>query len=321
MKHALLIGLYAVSFLGFAQNIDPTKYFLIDYNVPPRTQTFASARNFYIEASNTTPFEVKKAIEKEINPNYYLIVADGSLADIRLQINSSSAVVSPKKYTATSEQRTDSKGGKYTVTTYKYEGSYKYSAMIEMYNSKGEIVRSVIENHTSRVEHGETERQHAENKFEEKRMKDESTWLNSLVLKCYKTLEDEYFYALESANLTPLVIKSKKFDYTDINQASNDILAWLESKNYALDNEAVQKAIVVFQESLLDLNTEERKVRVNSEVGALCDYMLALIYFCSKDYSKASEFILASEGLDKRLHFTQEILKDSCQKLKDKKAF
>jgi hypothetical protein len=321
MKKLFFTGFSLLSLCSFAQDVDPTKFFQIDYNVPPRTQDFASARNFFIESSNSTPFEIKKAIEKEINPNYYLIVADGSLADIRLQINTSSSNASPKKYSSTTDERTDSKGKKYTVTNYKYEASYKYSAMIEMYNSRGEIVRSVIETQTSRIEHTESDMTRADQKFEEKRTKEENTWLNSLALKCYLTLENDYFFGLETANLTPLVVKSRKFDYTDINEASNTVVAWLESKNYSLENEALKKAMIVYQESLADLNTEERKVRVNSEVGALCDYMLALVYFCSKDYAKAHELILASEELDKRLHFSQEAIKDSCKKLKDKNAF
>lgn len=321
MKKLFFTGFSLLSFWSFAQDVDPTKFFQIDYNVPPRTQDFVGARNFFIESSNSTPFEIKKAIEREINPNYYLIVADGSLADVRLQINTSSMNDSPKKYSSTTEERTDSKGNKYKVTNYKYEASYKYSAMIEMYNSRGEIVRSVIETQSSRIEHTESDMTRADQKFEEKRTKEENTALNSLALKCYMSLENDYFYALETANLTPLIVKSRKFDYTDINEASNMVLAWMESKNYSLENEAVQKAMTIFQESLADLNTQERKVRVNSEVGALCDYMMALVYFCSKDYAKANELILASEELDKRLHFSQEALKDSCQKLKNKKAF
>ncbi|MGV3632043.1 MAG: hypothetical protein ACO1O6_12610 [Bacteroidota bacterium] len=321
MKNLFSTGFLFLSLWSFGQNIDPTKYFQIEYNVPPRTQDFGNVRNFFIESSNSTPFEIKKAVEREINPNYYLVVADGSLADVRLQINTSSSNASPKKYSSTTEDRTDSKGNKYKVTNHKYEASYKYSAMIEMYNAQGQIVRSVIETHSSTLDHTDTDMTRADQKFEEKRTKEENTWLNSLVLKCYQSLENDYFYALEAANLTPLVIKSRKFDYTDINEASNTVLAWLESKNYSLENEALKKAMAVFQESLTDLNTGERKVRVNSEVGALCDYMLALIYFCSKDYAKANELILASEDLDKRLHFSQEALKDSCRKLKDKKAF
>ena len=322
MKKRFFIGFCLLSLWSSAQNIDPTKYFLIDYNVPPKTQDFGSARNFFIESSQQTPFEVKKTVEKEINPNYYLVVADPALADVRLQINTTSLNATPKKYSTTTEERTDSKGNKYKVTNYKYQASYKYSAMIEMYNAQGQIVRSVIESQTNTIEHTDTDMTRADQKFEEKRTKDESTWLNSLALKCYMSLESDFFYALETANLTPLVIKSRKFDYTDVNEASTTVLLWLESKNYSLENnEPLKKAMTIFQETLADLNTEERKVRVNSEVGALCDYMLALVYFCSKDYAKAHELITASESLDKRLHFSQENLKDSCQKLKDKKAF
>ncbi|MCE3295544.1 MAG: hypothetical protein K0R65_1258 [Crocinitomicaceae bacterium] len=321
MKKHLLAGFLALSFVSGAQDVDPMKYFMIEYNVPPRTQDFSSARNFFIEASNSTPFEIKKAVENEINPNYYLIVADPSLADVRLQINTSSSNASPKKYSATTEEKTDSKGKKYTVTNHKYQASYKYSAMIEMYNAQGQIVRSVIENGNSTLEYTDTDMTRADQKFEDKRTKDESSWLNSLIMKCYMALENDYFYALETARLAPLELKSRKYDYTDLNEASTTVLLWMEGKNYSLENEPLKKAMVIFQETAGDVNKEERKARVNSEVGALCDYMLALVYFCSKDYAKANELILASESLDKRLHSSQEAIKDSCKKLKDKNAF
>lgn len=321
MKNLFLALALLVGGLSHAQNLDPTKLFELEYEIPPTSQTYATLSTFYVEMVNSYNLNVKGIIESEINHNRYKIVGERSAADVYLKVSSSAQTVSPKKYTSKTEARTDSKGNKYNVTTYTFEGTYKYTVMVEMINKNGEIVKSTIETSSNPITESASDLSSAESAFDRKKNETETSTFRSLALSGFRKIEAEYFIALESVTVTPIKVKSRKFDYTDMNDAADLVTTWLTSKDYNMETAEIKKAIAIYEAALQELNAEEKKVRVNAEIGAVCNYMLAVLNFAAKKYAMANDLILKSEGLDKRIHFTQEQLKDTLKKMQDKKVF
>lgn len=321
MKKILLVFMLFVGFASVAQNLDPTKLFPIDYSVPPRVKDYAAIKNVCIELQNANYLASKSVIESELNPNYYTIVAERTLSEIYFKVSNSMYNSVPKKYSTTSESRTDKNGKPYTVTTHHVEATYRFSIMIEMYTGGGVLIKSKSTTKDFTVKASESDKNYADNKFNQNYSSSENSTVTAGTLEAFRALEADYLYALENTSVTPIRVKSRKFDYTDMNEAADLVTKWLTDKNYSLEDEGIKKALNIYQEALKELNAEEKKVRVNSEIGAVCNYMIAAIHFATKDYAKANELILISEELDKRIHFTQEGLKDVCAKLKEKGAF
>lgn len=321
LKKLFICSTLALSFVGYSQNLDPTKLFTVDYSVPPRVKDYVEAKTFCVELQNSQNLNVKTIIESELNPNYYSIVAERAISDIYIKVSSSTRAISDKKYSSTSTTKTDSKGRSYVETTHTFTGTHKFSVMIEMFNKAGSLIKSRSATKDFTVTSSSTDKNSSDNKYNTDYNSLEGGAVKNGTLEAFWGLESEYFYALETTTVTPIKVKSRKFDYTDMNEAADLVTTWLTNKNFTLDDEGIKKAIGIYEAALTELNAEEKKVRVNSEIGAVCNYMLASINFHAKNYTKAHEQIQISEGLDKRIHFTQEMLKDTCQKLKDKGAF
>lgn len=321
LKKLLFCSTLILSFVGNSQNLDPTKLFTVDYSVPPKFKDYINVKTVCVDLQNSQNLTVKSIVESELNPNYYSIVADRTISEIYFKVASSSRAIMDKKYSATSQSKTDSKGKPYIETTHTFTGNYKFTVMIEMFNQAGVLIKSRSAYKDFTVTSSASDKNSADNKFNNDYNNAENNNVRLGTLDAFYFLESEYLYALETVSVTPIKVKSRKFDYTDMNEAADLVTTWLANKNFTLEDEGIKKAISIYEEALKELNAEEKKVRVNAEIGAVCNYMLATIYFHVKDYAKAHELIQISEGLDRKIHFTQENLKDVCQKLKDKGAF
>ena len=76
----------------------------------------------------------------------------------------------------------------------------------------------------------------------------------------------------------------------------------------------------MFQLFLLEYEPTN-KARVDNEIAAVVYYEKACMEFLVKNYRKAEELILKSEELDKRIHYSQEAMKNTLALMKERKVF
>ncbi|MBI1836789.1 MAG: hypothetical protein HYR91_05935 [Flavobacteriia bacterium] len=321
----LVYGLTLLTSLNLsAQNLDNTKLTQTEYHKPPMQNVLNDVKTIFVEGNGYNVNEAKNAIESDINKNIYTIVGDRESADLIISVNLNKGIISPMRTTSNTETKTDKNGKSYTVTTYYATGSQKYNISVKFIKKTGEVVNTENMENTLNITNDKTassDKPSAETKYYNAISTGENEVIYSISRQTFYKLESNYLIGLETLLHVPLKIKSRKFDYTDINEAADLLLKWIEAKTFDANDTDIIKALGIYEEALKELNEEEKKVRVNSEVGALCYYELAYYYFATKNYSKANEYIIKSESLDKRINYTQEQLKDVCADLQKRKAF
>ncbi|MFN5416628.1 MAG: hypothetical protein ACK5B9_06185 [Flavobacteriia bacterium] len=320
LKKLLFCSTLILSFVGNSQNLDPTKNFEIDFTVPPKTKDYVDAKAIYIECFNAEDLSSKAYVEGYINPEKYSLVAEAALSDLYLKISNRSNVITPKQYSTSQEQK-NVNGKPVSYTKYHYSSSHRFTVSIEIYSKSGVFIKSETHPLNFNVKASNDSKESADANYSQTYQNEYRNAVKNATALAFMRIESEYLFGIHKALLNPIKVKSRKFDYTDLNEAADLVTKWLEAKNYTLEDEGIKKAIGIYEEALKELNAEEKKVRVNSEIGGVCNYMLSCINFAVRDYSKANELILISEGLDKRIHYTQEQLKDALKNLQDRKAF
>lgn len=320
LKKLFICSTLVLSFVGFSQNLDPTKNFEIEFTVPPKVKDYVDAKTIYIECYNAEDLSSKAYVEGYINREKYSLVAEPSLSDLYLKISNRSKILTPKQY-STSQESKNVNGKTVSYTKYHYSSTHQFTVSIEIYNKSGILIKSETYPLNFNVKASNDTRESADGNYSQTYQNEYRNAVKNATALAFMRIESEYLFGISKALLNPIRVKSRKFDYTDLNEASDLVTKWLEAKNYTLEDEGIKKAIGIYEVALTELNAEEKKVRVNAEIGGVCNYMLSCINFAVRNYSKANELILISEGLDKRIHYTQEQLKDALKNLKDRQAF
>lgn len=130
-------------------------------------------------------------------------------------------------------------------------------------------------------------------------------------------------YLIDGKSLTPYTffIKSRKENYDDLNRVNELMSVWFNAKTYNPEDPGYLEAMQLINAALQEHDPNNKKARIDNEVAAVCYYYKAYAYFVMKQFHEAEEAILKSEELDKRIHFSQEQLKDMIALMKERKMF
>ncbi len=321
MKKILIIAVILNSVLSFGQNLKPDASEKFYFNVWPTDMRYFELKNIFVKPLSNTDFVYKSNLEGSLNNNYYTLVDAQEKSDIYLAFKTVTYVATPLRTTSKTEQRTQKDGTKYNVTTYTSDMTYKYWIEISMYLVSGEkITSSVKENSTTYSESSEN-RDASINAVNKLASNGNTAEIKSLIYNTSLAIQDQYLVANKSVVPFSFGIKSKKEDYTDFNEASEMFNKWFKSKNYDPNSEDLKNAMTIIDNALTELDTENKKARIDSEVGALCYYYKAYVAFLQGNLALANENIMKSEELDKKLHYTQQDLVNNLTKMQTRGMF
>lgn len=319
MKKTLFCFLSLISFGTFAQNLQPDATTAFSYDLNPTDLTYINLKKIFLKPISEKDFVYRSALESKLNTTYYSIVEDQAQSELHISYKTVQVVTSPMKNTVSSETKTKKDGSTYVVTTYKSEMTEKYFAEISLYLGDGTKLMTKTAEKLQTYNGAGSTRDAGINECNNARNNAQTNNMNSTISEALLVIQNQFL--VQKRTVTPYVfnIKSRKQDYTDFNEAATSFKTWFNSGSFDVTSADYTKAMTTIDEGLKEHNPEDRKARVDNEIAAVCYYYKAYAAFVTKDYKKAQEYILKSEELDRRIHFTQEGLKDALKLMQDRK--
>lgn len=317
----MLLGLITfTSVIG--QNLKPANESKFFVQVPPKNLDHLAKTKIFVEARYSQDAMYKGEIENGINRDVYQVLASELESDWKISFNTRNTQTVPMKTRTDSRTSTDKAGKTTTSYTYYSESTERYEAHLELIDKGGVIIQRYDLSET--FQHSKSSSvsyNAAQDDFNNTRMRAIEDKIRGAVRSLFLKLQDDYLIGKHTIFLYPIEIKSRKFDYADLNEAATLLDTWFKSNPTDLSDANIIRVIGIYEQALKEYEPESKKVRVNDEIAAVCYYALACINTVVKDYRKANEQILKSEELDKRIHHSQESLKVKLQLLKDRKVF
>lgn len=309
--------------IGFGQNLKPERVSSIEIDVPPLNLDYLSVTKIFVQPSNWDEFNGRSALVNKFNRRIYTLT--NSMEESELYVNFIVTRIPRKTATATSSNatRTDKKGNKITTTTYMYEGAEEIDVTINLMLPNGAMVKS-YSGSSSLINYKGTSTnsyKEANQYYMSDRNQKAQNGFQTALDAAYNKLANEYLINSKNFDIYAIGVKSRKQDYSDINDAAALLTTWFASSPTDMSSPDIIKAIKLYDDALFEHNPDDRKARIDNEVAAVCYYQKAAIAFYLKNYKQAEEWVLKSEELDRRIHFSQENLKYLVTLLRERKVF
>lgn len=251
----------------------------------------------------------------------YTIVENFEQSDIYFTYHYSTVTKIPQETTSKTETRTKKDGSTYNVTTYTTTQTNHIIVEVGFYTPDGTRIKLERREQDQKYDGTGNSKSDAVNAMATNRQNNESKAINDMFKSGYLTIQAEYLIAGEKLMPFTFFIKSRKEDYSDLNRAHELLAVWFKAKVYNTDDAGYVEAMQIIEQALQQHDPNSKKARIDNEVAAVCYYYKAYSLFAQKMYKESYDAIMKSEELDKRIHYTQERLKDMITLMKDRKMF
>lgn len=325
MKIWILIALIAPYILFntvCAQNLKPEKAVSLQIDIPPVNLDYIGNTRIYVNPISNDSYNIRGTFIQKFNNRVYTFENSIEASDLYVtfsmnRINKKNAAPS-----TSSSTNTDKKGNKTTTTTYRYDGEEQIDLVFTLNLANGVTVKTYSESGYSQYSGTSTKNyESAKTEYNNNKSKKVAATIEDLVGRAYNKMSADYLIGNRNIDLYTIGAKSKKQDYSDLNNAGDLLIKWFATNPTDALAPDVVRALQLYDEALLEYEPGSKKNRVNNEIAAVCYYQKACVEFYLKNYRKAEELILKSESLDKRIHFSQENMKDLLKLLRDRKVF
>ncbi|WP_430406407.1 hypothetical protein [Fluviicola sp.] len=325
MKILALAALVAPCFLFHtvhAQNLKPEKAVSLQIDIPPINLDYISNTRIYVDPMSNDSYNIRGMFIQKFNSRVYTFVTSIEASDMYVTFSMNRIIKKNALSSTSSSTSTDKAGNKTTTITYRYDGEEQIDLVFTLNLANGTTVKTYRESGYSQYSGTSTkDYENARTEYYNNKSKKVASTVEDLVGRVYSKMCADYFIGNKYIDLYAIGAKSKKQDYSDINNAGELLIKWFATKpTDALDPDVV-KALLIYDEALLEHEPKDKKARVDNEIAAVCYYQKACVEFYLKNYRKAEELILKSESLDKRIHFSQENMKDLLSLLRARKVF
>jgi hypothetical protein len=129
-------------------------------------------------------------------------------------------------------------------------------------------------------------------------LKQKKTGVKSSVKSLNAVLNNRFGYAWVSKNSRIYTGSAKKLDYSDLDQAQVDVKNGL--RDLMINKEGAMskftEAIQIWKKALEELDTSDKKARINNKVGAALHINLALVFTLMDDFDSADQEITAVQS-------------------------
>jgi hypothetical protein len=325
MKNRILIALGVLCLLvntAFAQNLKPEKAISLKIDIPPTNLDYIGLTKVYVQPSSSDNSNIRGTFIKRFNERVYTFVNSIEESELYVTFN---VVRNTKKNAApstSSSVSTDKAGNKTTTTTYRYDGEEQIDISFTLNLANGQSLKTYSNSGfsqysgTSKVNY-----ESARTDYNTNKNKKVAGTIDDLVARVYFNMCADYFIGNKNIDLYAIGVKSRKQDYSDMNSAADLLTKWFAMNPTDSLGTDVVEALKLYDSALMEHEPSDKKARIDNEVAAVCYYQKACVQFYLKNYKRAEELILKSESLDKRIHFSQENMKDLVKLLRDRKVF
>ncbi|AEA42286.1 hypothetical protein [Fluviicola taffensis] len=308
--------------LSFSQNLKPEKAISLKIDIPPINLDYIGLTKIYVQPSSTDFANIRGLFLKRFNERVYTFESSIEASELYFTFQVNRIVKKNTVPSTSSSVKTDKKGNKTTTTTYRYDGEEQIDFTFTLNLANGTPVKMYQESGYSQYSGTSTlNYESARTEYGTNKSKKVASTIEEMVGRVYAKICADYFIGNRNIDLYAIGVKSRKQDYSDINNAGDLLTNWFATNPTDALAPDVVKALLIYDEALLEHEPKDKKARIDNEVAAVCYYQKACVEFYLKNYRKAEELILKSESLDKRIHFSQENLKDLLKLLRDRKVF
>lgn len=305
----------------FGQNLQSDGTEPIEFDIMPKQNTYIGLTRVCMKPISSGDFVFKKSMETLLNSRVYTVVESPEQADFYFTFHVVNVVTAQPTTTSTTETRTRKDGSKYTETTYKTEMLERITVDVMMYSRDGIQILASQQSKEVKYSGSSTSSDRALREMNSDRTTKMKTETDALLDRSFSTIEAEYLIDGRTFRPSAISIKSRKMDYSDINRIAELLGAWMTARIYDVNDPGIQEALKKIEEALMEHEPDNKKARIDNEVAAVLYYDKACIFFALKQYKEAYEMIMKSEELDKRIHITQEYLKDYLTTMKERRMF
>lgn len=313
-SHLLSLVFIVLSSISFTQTVKPSKEITFKYLVPPAMHNYSEAKYVAFDLITNEADGIRKYILKQLHPSYKEVSKNMTSKELIFRVSESRAIQGTVSSETKTEQRKNLKGNLVTITTITKKGSYNFTVSIELLDKNNQLLRAYTKKFKKEVKSSAGNEKDAQQRYKMDLYSASGSVKRSLAHDIFKKLEDEFLNAEEQLKYTPMIIKKfKKFDYADLNNAANVQHQWMESLKSGkadLETKELVELISIYNEILSELNVDERKVRVNKKVGAVCYNNLAGIYLAAEEYQLAYDMMTKSLELKTVGKASQQITND-----------
>jgi len=326
MKTVIYLFLGAVCYFGTirvnAQNLQPDLGINLQVNIPPTNTEYIGLTSLYVQPVYNQDFQYRSYLVGLFNKNVYTFVNSVQESQMYVTYSVNRTVKRVVKASSSNHTSTDKQGNTVTTTTYKYDGAEDLTIVMELLLSNGVSIKKYTGTASCDVSGTSTSNyQAALNEYNKNLDKKIMEQAQSQLSAKYGQMANDYLIGFRTVGLYAIGVKSRKQDYSDINEASELMKKWLVSSPTDLSGAEVVRATQIYDAALIEHEPENKKARIDNEVAAVCFYEKACMEFILQHYRAAEELILKSEALDPKIHYSQEGMKDVLQLMKERKVF
>lgn len=319
MKTAYLLAFLPI--VSFGQNLKPDETAIVEFDVMPKQSTYIGKTKVAFKPQSGNDFSYRSVLEGGLNTRVYTIVENFEQSDIYFTYHYTAVTKIPQETTSKTETRTKKDGSTYNVTTYTTTQTNHLVAEVGFYTPDGTRIKLERREQDQKYEGTGNSKSDAVNAMATNRQNNESRSINDMFKSEYSVIQAEYLIANEKLMPFTFFIKSRKENYSDMNRVHELMAVWFKAKVYNADDAGFVEAMQIIDQVLQEHDPYSKKARIDNEVASVCHYYIAYAYFVRKMYKEAYDTIMKSEELDKRIHFSQERLKDMMNLMKDRKMF
>jgi len=320
--------LFAISVLAClfnttqAQNLKPEKAVSLQIDIPPLNLDYIANTRIYVDPISNDHYNIRGMFIQKFNTRVYTFATSIEASDMYVTFSLNRLTKKNAVSSTSSSTSTDKKGNKTTTTTYRYDGEEQIDLVFTLNLANGVTVKTYRESGYSQYSGTSTkDYENAKTDYNTNKSKKVAATVEDLVGRVYTKMCADYLIGNRNIDLYAIGAKSRKQDYSDLNYAADLLIKWFATNPTDALAPEVVRALQLYDEALLEYEPGSKKNRVNNEIAAVCYYQKACVEFYLKNYRKAEELILKSESLDKRIHFSQENMKDLVKLLRDRKVF
>lgn len=305
-----------------AQNLKPEKAVSLQIDIPPVNLDYIGNTRIYVDPMSNDSYNIRGMFIQKFNTRVYTFASSVEGSDMHVTFSMNRITKKNAAPSTSSSTSTDKAGNKTTTTTYRYDGEEQIDLVFTLNLANGVTVKSYRESGYSQYSGTSTkDYENARTEYYNNKSKKILATIEDLIGRVYNKMCADYFIGNRNIDLYAIGAKSKKQDYSDLNNAGDLLVKWFATNPVDKTDPDVVRALLIYDEALLEFEPKDKKARVDKEIAAVCYYQKACVEFYLKNYRGAEELILKSESLDKRIHFSQENMKDLLKLLRDRKVF
>lgn len=312
MRTILLLLVLVTSSTIYAQNIKSNKSLVNElrlplYPLPEDVQTYEKVVTVGPLSSSSNRSSVEGKLRRNMDlPGFELVEGD---ADLTIELQYDQFKVVNKNFNSERKESKDKEGKVTRWTEYHYTYEYNLPVKLVVINNRtGETLYDKYMQGSIDYKSGSTpifrSSESLKNAWSSHIGKVAQNYESSLLGAASGVIKSNYGYTRKKKRYDILSVqKHKKFDFSEFNQNVDYILLTLEkieAEEIFLTSEIennLKTATEYFEGQLEELDTDNKKSRINSKIGGTILKNLAICYFWMNDFEKAKDSIERAKDL------------------------